>query len=179
MKNKITIYKIAAGLVVFLFFYILLDKVIPQYYSVWQVAADYSQASAQLDDEQNWQEETVQLKRRITSLTGKIKETNLELPESGMLSRPLQVLDSLADKNKIKIREIQTIAADSSKLYDFITIQLLMEGTFKNSSNFIKQIEAADIVINVRGLDLKLASLFRQTIQSELKLVLVFKRTGQ
>lgn len=179
MKNKVTLYKIIVGFIIILFFYLLFNKVIPQYVSVWQTASSYRQAADDLENDQNWQEESVQLKRKINILKNKILQTNLELPESGLLSRPLHVLDSLARKNHLKITEIRIITTDSSKQFETVTVQLNTTGKFKNNSDFVKQVESAATLININGLKFKLESLYQSNVETELKLDLIFKRNGR
>jgi Tfp pilus assembly protein PilO len=176
MGNKILIYKVGLGVIIFLFIYLIMNTVIPEYINMGNEISTYNITNEQLTEKQNWKDKTVKLKRSIKELKRKIKTSNLQIPKSGLLSKPLKVLDSLALEHQVQILQIQSTSIDSSKQYYYISVNLSVKGSYFNSSKFIKQIEKQELVMNIEGLVFKLESIYKRSVLVDINLKILFKQ---
>jgi Tfp pilus assembly protein PilO len=178
MQDKLKLYKYATVGILLLFIYVLFDKILPEYVFLFESISNYKTSSQQYEADQHWKEKSISLKKEINRIKTKLEQMNLEMPRQGQISKPLYVLDSLTHKNNINLKELQIVGIDTSKQYQFVTIKLIVNGTFFDIKNLIKETEKAGFVMNVNSLNIKLNSLFRKDIQTELRIEILFKREG-
>jgi len=175
-KRQIRIYQILLGSILFLFLYVFLSKVLPEYNYFFESVSEYSESSDLLEEESNWKENSIELKRDINKLKEQIAAINLNIPSSREISEPLNLLNSLLQKNKIKLQKLQILAIDSAKQYQFVKLKINVKSIYKNLKLFVKDLENSSVIFTVKSLNMNLSSLYRKELDSELNLSIVLKR---
>lgn len=175
-QKQIRLYQILLGIILFLFLYIFISRVLPEFYSFFDLITEYSVSSDLLEEESKWKENSTILKRDINKLNEQIESINLNIPSSKEISTPLNLLDNFLSKNNIKLQKLQIIAIDSAKQYQFVKLKINVKSMYKNLKLFIKDIENSSVIFTVKSLNMNLSSLYRRELESEFNINIVLKR---
>ena len=176
-KKQLRGYQIVLGIILLLFVYVFFTKIMPEYFYFFELVSEYNKASGQLDEESNWKENSIELRRDINKLKGKISKINLNIPSSREISEPLNLLvDSLIQNNKIKLQKLQIMKIDSAKQYVFVELKLTINCMYNNLKTLVSKMENSSVIFTVKSLNTKLASLYRRELESELNISIVLKR---
>ena len=175
-NNKTGFYKLISFLVLIIIVYVLFDRVLPGYGLTFELFNDYSLSKTKLEDDLNWKDQHVRLQRDVNRLQVKLSEKNLEIPEKGMISRPLAVIDSLLKINKCDMAQLQIVKIDSTQQYQIITGNITLAGEFTHIKNFVKAVETSPLILNIKALNIKLVSLYSRNLNCELKVEILFKK---
>ena len=174
-SNKTSFYRLISLLVLVIIVYVLFDRVLPDYGLTLELIGDYRQSRAKLDDDLSWKDQHIQLKRDVNRLQVKLSEKNLEIPEKGMISRPLTVIDSLLNINKCRLNQLQIVRIDSTQQYQIITSNIALAGDFDNIKKFVSAVESSPLILNIKALNIKLESLYRRNLNCTLNVEILFK----
>lgn len=176
-KKQLRGYQILLGSILLLFLYVFINKILPEYFYFIESVSEYNEASNQLDEELNWKENSIELRRDINKLKDKISKINLNIPSSREISEPLNLLvDSLLQNNKIKLQKLQVMKIDSAKQYIFVELKLNIKCIYKNLKSFMNVMENNPVIFTVKSINTKLNSLYRRELDSELTISMVLKR---
>jgi len=174
-SSKTGFYKLISLLVLIIIVYVLFDRVLPGYGITLELFSDYRQSKAKLEDDLNWKDQHIQLKRDVNRLQVKLSEKNLEIPEKGMISRPLSVIDSLLNQNKCKLNQLQIVKIDSTQQYQIIISTIGLGGEFDNIKKFVKDVETSPLIMNIKAMNVKLESLYSRNLSCVLNVEILFK----
>jgi Tfp pilus assembly protein PilO len=172
VDKQIKKYRILSIAVVLVFIYVLTSKVIPEYVYLWEQITAYRSSVAELKTLTD-KEKLIGLKQNIARIRQEVNELNLKIPGSRELSRPLQSLDSLRLQNDVILDGLQVTKIDTSRQYQFVYLQVNLQGKFDNIKNFIRQIENNSMLIVVQSFDLRLESLSKKDLVMKLSLLVL------
>ena len=176
MKNHLRIYQLLSIGVIILLIYVLFMKIIPEYIYFFELISEYQETKKQLKEDTQWKERSVALKLDINRIKKKIADINLDIPSEYELYKPLNLLDSLFNKNNISFDKMQYVSVDTVKQYQFVRINVTLRSPFLKLKQLIDQIENSQLIIIVEGIQFQLTSLFSKKIKADLALQILLRR---
>ena len=72
--------------------------------------------------------------------------------------------------------QLQIVKIDSTQQYQIITGNITLAGEFTHIKNFVKAVETSPLILNIKALNIKLASLYSRNLNCELKVEILFKK---
>jgi len=174
MNKDIRKYQLLSVAIITVFVYILMAKIIPEYFYLFEIISGYRNSASELQSLSD-KERLIALKQEINRIEHEVNEINLKIPSSRELSKPLRNLDSLRTKNDLTLDGLQVVKIDTSRQYQFVYLNASLKGKFDNLKNFIKQIESNSILIVIQGFEMCLNSLSKREIEMKLSLLILAK----
>lgn len=176
LKNRLKLYQFGCAAICILILLVFVNKIIPAYSDMWGMVGDYSKSRKQFQDNRNWKEKTVKLKRDVQRFKSKILSTTTKIPAKDQISIPLSRLDSLSRINHTTMAEFSITSIDSTKQYQTVNAKTLITGEYNNIKQFIKQVEVSDLPININMINIKLQSLYRRRLEATLAIEIIFRQ---